>query len=1325
MGQGNDGECDDADLNRILEAAESLFRKGYNLVADRSLERKMTQQRAQQLSDFAAGNAKKGKDIAFRSFKHESTLTAYFRRMKELLVYYYRVAYRGDGHFTRDSEEQVLPNEVIEPDQEQREAMEDMFEAVRDDGGKPIEGENPRLEHAIRRFYMRLICHHVGSAHFRSPVLSFCAMISRTSAYRATAGTSDRQGSRRNSDYRTDDARNRRNEEAGWHDPGNYSSCLSALVWTAQLVLFEAVCFEHREDERRIPAALGKVCGEFMHQKEETSFGHMLQWRLYLKTVASSAINRKQARWSWDGMDITYLGTTLHMGHISQLIVSEYKRARDILFDELMLGAKDIAPVDPAMLKDDLDAEDYGGSWLTDQRNREYLNGAELALLSQIERGADLRRIFIRDDSDHDDGASDKPSSNRRSAKKVCSRAMAVYEASVQEFLKALVTLMHVSPMPPLRAPEFLTMTYANNGSRRRSMMIWEQMLMVHVCYRKSQEQTDKDGDNVRFIPPAIAELVLTFLAFVQPLRLVFLRQTTPGGLLSPYLFSKLDGTVWPDDAVSKCLSRACTRAQVPEFKVAWWRQAAASITKEKFSPMERANFNMEEIDTPEVIEEEDLIVDLAEGSNHSFRTFNYAYAGSTTLTMNTILHRAFRASHSWRTFFRIDELLAEEAAKQRAKLEISLLHPIPLDAYRKAQHRTRPLLKEKELEQVARRLHNNPKLKFRRPGQRDAILATMGPHAAEQVVVVLATGSGKTLIIMLAAALEGAGTNILVLPTIALRNNMIERLAAIGLKYIVWSPGETRAAPLVIVSAEAVCKMSFLDYAHKLGRKQMLDRIIVDECQLTITASFRKSMQRLGYFVRQVRTQTVWLTATLSPDVESAFTKQNMLLRPRIVRESTNRANIRYSIQRYKGPVGLTKRVIELVRPLEARIRAAGNGDALLHGGERARIIIYCQTIEIMEEVSEALGCPMYTGDHDIMSEDDRNAAIQQWRGHGGSNILAATSAFSVGFDYAHVRWVIHAGPPRRISDLAQEAGRGGRDGMPAESIILLSAAWQPYTSGHAPQDADEDFMLLYLTQEHCFRAVMSQYLDAREDWRWCMKDEDELCGACPSHHTEKRPPHIELKTTPPAEGKDDGVEVDGDDDGAHLLSKGSPGGGGEHMLYTGPETVQRQRMLDEDLHEHFKKDLQTMRGCCLLCRIKDKNRPFDHDPARCKEFRLWQNAKTRVLAACKKEGKKWMADYTACFMCYLPQTICRRPDPPALSAANQNMRCEFPDMVMPICYGAFYAVGSRAIINKYSGRKFRNEAEYMRWLGNATTFAGSACTQAARVAALLLAEL
>jgi hypothetical protein len=86
------------------------------------------------------------------------------------------------------------------------------------------------------------------------------------------------------------------------------------------------------------------------------------------------------------------------------------------------------------------------------------------------------------------------------------------------------------------------------------------------------------------------------------------------------------------------------------------------------FTPKERANFNLEDINTPEAIEEGNLIVDLAEGSNHSFRTFNYAYAGSTTLTMSTLLHRALRAPLSWRTLFGGDELLAEEKARSNGK---------------------------------------------------------------------------------------------------------------------------------------------------------------------------------------------------------------------------------------------------------------------------------------------------------------------------------------------------------------------------------------------------------------------------------------------------------------------------------------------------------------------------------------------------------------------------------------------------------------------------------------------------------------------------------
>ncbi|KAM5515467.1 hypothetical protein FOXYSP1_06434 [Fusarium oxysporum f. sp. phaseoli] len=51
-----------------------------------------------------------------------------------------------------------------------------------------------------------------------------------------------------------------------------------------------------------------------------------------------------------------------------------------------------------------------------------------------------------------------------------------------------------------------------------------------------------------------------------------------------------------------------------------------------------------------------------------------------------------------------------------------------------------------------------------------------VGLHAPEQVVVILATGSGKTLIFMVGAALEGSATTILILPTVAFSGNMLRR---------------------------------------------------------------------------------------------------------------------------------------------------------------------------------------------------------------------------------------------------------------------------------------------------------------------------------------------------------------------------------------------------------------------------------------------------------------------------------------------------------------------------------------------------------------------
>ena len=69
-----------------------------------------------------------------------------------------------------------------------------------------------------------------------------------------------------------------------------------------------------------------------------------------------------------------------------------------------------------------------------------------------------------------------------------------------------------------------------------------------------------------------------------------------------------------------RCLGRACARAEVPAFKVAWWRQAAASITKEKFTPREQANFPLGEILAPEDVDEAAAAAAAMEGEEEGAR---------------------------------------------------------------------------------------------------------------------------------------------------------------------------------------------------------------------------------------------------------------------------------------------------------------------------------------------------------------------------------------------------------------------------------------------------------------------------------------------------------------------------------------------------------------------------------------------------------------------------------------------------------------------------------------------------------------------------------
>ena len=120
--------------------------------------------------------------------------------MKQLLVYYYRVVYCKGGHFTRAQPDQVLPGDVIQPTAPQIQAMDEIIEALALEDREEAE---LALKHTIRRLYLALVCHTVGSMPFKSAALSFCAMLSR---------------------------KVRGKGRGLWEEPGNFNSHLSALT---------------------------------------------------------------------------------------------------------------------------------------------------------------------------------------------------------------------------------------------------------------------------------------------------------------------------------------------------------------------------------------------------------------------------------------------------------------------------------------------------------------------------------------------------------------------------------------------------------------------------------------------------------------------------------------------------------------------------------------------------------------------------------------------------------------------------------------------------------------------------------------------------------------------------------------------------------------------------------------------------------------------------------------------------------------------------------------------------------------------------------------
>ncbi|KAG2179710.1 hypothetical protein INT44_006558 [Umbelopsis vinacea] len=378
------------------------------------------------------------------------------------------------------------------------------------------------------------------------------------------------------------------------------------------------------------------------------------------------------------------------------------------------------------------------------------------------------------------------------------------------------------------------------------------------------------------------------------------------------------------------------------------------------------------------------------------------------------------------------------------------------------------------------------PSAAYRSSGQQKAmeyVLAGSG-----QVLAILRTNEGKSLLYLLPCQLPHARTTVVILPLVVLKAEMERRCKVAGIKAHVWGAesdsNKLHSRPLVIAAVEQAVGRRFQAFLNRLHVANGLDRVVYDECHVAITAAtYRISMELLP-MLRQLPIQTIFLTGTMPPSMVSQFEKKMLLRGARLVRSSTMRRDIHFQISECAPKIDFVHdfsvpRIQEVIRGLAAGTRA----------------IFYCSLKDVIEEVALAIDAPMYHSTSDNVEEKAK--VLEQWRA-GKPPYIVATSAFGMGIDHPKVRSVVHVGVPWSAIDFAQDVGRLGRDGDGGQSTVLVPHLWKDTTTdrNRRPLDNAEAAMHSYLSTICCRVLELSRYLDG-EGGSPCIP-ESPMCDQC-----------------------------------------------------------------------------------------------------------------------------------------------------------------------------------------------------------------------------------